>query len=226
VEEAIAAGRGMRGVGEPVWPERSADELAECQRHEALLNLAFGDDPAWTLLCPYDTTSLGEDVIEEAFRSHPVLWEDGRRVDSGVYADPRELFSIPDTDLPPPPATAERTSFGRDGVAAVRALVGAHAERAGLAPDRVADLVLAASEAATNSVLHGGGRGDFAVWREGPSVVCETRDTGHIADPLAGRRRPSLEALDGRGLWIVHQLCDLVEVRSTGAATVVRFRLA
>ena len=34
-------------------------ELAECQRHEALLNVAFAD-PAFWLLCPYDTAALGE----------------------------------------------------------------------------------------------------------------------------------------------------------------------
>jgi hypothetical protein len=27
--------------------------------------------PAWWLLCPYDTGSLGADVLEEAWRSHP-----------------------------------------------------------------------------------------------------------------------------------------------------------
>ena len=225
VADARAAGQQMRGIGEPVWPERTADELVECQRHEALLNLAFGDDPGWTLLCPYDTSTLHDEVIEEALRSHPVLWEDGRRVESGMYADPSELLSIPDVDLPPPPQHAARLHFGRDDVVAVRALVAHHAQEAGLSPERTADLVLAASEAATNSVLHGGGHGDFAVWREGTAVVGETRDTGHIADPMVGRRRPTLEALDGRGLWIVHQLCDLVEVRSTASSTVVRFRI-
>jgi hypothetical protein len=40
-------GRGQRlwGIGEPVWPGRSESELAECQRHELLLNLAFPDVP-------------------------------------------------------------------------------------------------------------------------------------------------------------------------------------
>src|SRR5262245_32943817 len=33
----------VRGLGEPVCSERSADELAECQRHESLLNLAFAE---------------------------------------------------------------------------------------------------------------------------------------------------------------------------------------
>src|SRR3954453_21121119 len=36
-----APGVTLRGIGEPIFPERSADELVECQQHEALLNLAF-----------------------------------------------------------------------------------------------------------------------------------------------------------------------------------------
>jgi anti-sigma regulatory factor (Ser/Thr protein kinase) len=226
VDEHTVLGQPIRGIGEPVWRERTSDELAECQRHEVLLNLAFSDEPPWTLLCPYDTTTLDAAVIEEAFRSHPVVWEGGRRADSSRYADPSDLFDAHDTDLPPRPADAETMSFGLDDVSAVRALVGRHAARAGLAPERAADLVLAASEAATNSVLHGGGRGDFAIWRDGAAVVGEVRDAGRISDPLAGRRRPSLDALDGRGLWVVHQLCDLVEVRSLADGTVIRFRLA
>jgi hypothetical protein len=38
------------------------------------------------------------------------------------------------------------------------------------------------------------------------------RDGGHIADPLAGRHQLSEDDLSGRGLWIVNQLCDLVEL--------------
>jgi anti-sigma regulatory factor (Ser/Thr protein kinase) len=226
VDESVEAGRGMRGIGEPVWAERTTDELAECQRHEVLLNLAFDGDPAWPLLCPYDTRTLGEDVIAEAHRSHPVLWEGGRRVVSSTYTDPHDALAGPDEDLPAPPVEPERMTFARDDVVAVRALVARHASEAGLAPQRAADLVLAASEAATNSVLHAGGHGTIAVWRESGAVVCEVRDSGRIWDLLAGRRRPSLEALDGRGLWVVHQLCDLVEVRSPRAGAVVRFRIA
>jgi MEDS: MEthanogen/methylotroph, DcmR Sensory domain len=40
--------RGMRGLGEPVWAGRSAAELDECERHERLVNLAFGQEPALT----------------------------------------------------------------------------------------------------------------------------------------------------------------------------------
>ena len=38
-----APGAALRGIGEPIWAERSAAELVECQRHESLLNLAFAD---------------------------------------------------------------------------------------------------------------------------------------------------------------------------------------
>src|SRR5262245_50881815 len=37
-----APGR-FRGIGEPVWASRTPEELAECARHEALLNLALHD---------------------------------------------------------------------------------------------------------------------------------------------------------------------------------------
>jgi hypothetical protein len=66
----------LRGIGEPIWAERSPAELAECERHEALLNVAFAD-PAFTLLCPYDTDALSGEVIEEARRNHPYLQQDG-----------------------------------------------------------------------------------------------------------------------------------------------------
>src|SRR5205823_1348942 len=49
---------GIRGIGEPIWSDRPADELVECQRHESLLNVAFAGSPSWSLLCPYDLDSL------------------------------------------------------------------------------------------------------------------------------------------------------------------------
>ena len=43
VDECAEAGRAIRGIGEPIWADRSPAELVECQRHESLLNLAFAD---------------------------------------------------------------------------------------------------------------------------------------------------------------------------------------
>ncbi|MDQ1706243.1 MAG: hypothetical protein QOF18_2609, partial [Frankiaceae bacterium] len=39
---------------------------------------------------------------------------------------------------------------------------------------------------------------------------------------LAGRRMPSLAREGGRGLFLVNQLCDFVQVRSSAEGTVVR----
>ena len=64
-------GRPLRGIGEPIWPGRDADELEEAHRHEALLNVAFGAGMPFTLWCPYDVSALHEDVVAEARRTHP-----------------------------------------------------------------------------------------------------------------------------------------------------------
>src|SRR5260370_8224602 len=103
VESQAVTGRPLRGIGEPIYPERSAAELIECQRHEALLNVAFDAGPAWRLLCPYNTSALAADVVEEAHRSHPYVAYDHTSIASGLYAEAataRAPFTAP---LPKPP---------------------------------------------------------------------------------------------------------------------------
>ena len=65
-------GRAIRYVGEPAWETRTAAELCEATRHEALINLAFADT-ATSMLCPYDRARLAPGVIDGAERTHPVL---------------------------------------------------------------------------------------------------------------------------------------------------------
>jgi hypothetical protein len=67
----------VRGVGEPVWPGRSADELAECARHEVLVNVAFAGSPDFRLTCPYDVAALDAGTVMSAERSHPLISEVG-----------------------------------------------------------------------------------------------------------------------------------------------------
>jgi anti-sigma regulatory factor (Ser/Thr protein kinase) len=104
-------------------------------------------------------------------------------------------------------------------------LVGRFGTAAGLEEARTTDLVLAVDEVATNSLRHGGGRGTLQIWREDGAVVCEVRDAGRIQDPMAGRERPALDRDGGRGLWMVNQLCDLVQLRTLPAGAVVRLHL-
>ncbi|MGA2520968.1 MAG: MEDS domain-containing protein, partial [Acidimicrobiales bacterium] len=70
-----AGGRGVhvRGVGEPISSGRSPAELVESQLHEALLNVAFNAAGDFTLLCPYDAARMGDEVVDEARRSHAFL---------------------------------------------------------------------------------------------------------------------------------------------------------
>jgi anti-sigma regulatory factor (Ser/Thr protein kinase) len=86
--------------------------------------------------------------------------------------------------------------------------------------------VFAANEIATNSLLHGGGQGTARVWREDGVVVVEVTDGGHIDHPLVGRQRPDTLTDHGRGMWLVNQLCDLVQIASTPSGTAVRVRVS
>jgi anti-sigma regulatory factor (Ser/Thr protein kinase) len=64
------------------------------------------------------------------------------------------------------------------------------------------------------------------MWATRTAVICEVRDGGHITDPLAGQLRPDpAMAGGGRGLWVVHQLCDLVQVRTGAEGTTVRVHM-
>ena len=78
-------GRSAVGIGEPIWRGRSAEEIVECERHEALINLAFADCAGFTLLCPYDTTALDGETIDEAFRNHPHIASDGSLTSSSTF---------------------------------------------------------------------------------------------------------------------------------------------
>ena len=88
VDRKTAAGRGFRGIGEPIWASRRPAEILECQQHEQLLNTAFDDGPGWSLLCPYDTTTLPEAVIARAHDTHPGLLDGDARATSSSYPHP------------------------------------------------------------------------------------------------------------------------------------------
>jgi anti-sigma regulatory factor (Ser/Thr protein kinase) len=221
-DRALTNGDGpFLGVGEPIWPGRTAAELDQCHHHEALINLAFADDRPWRLVCPYDVEALDPAVVADAWRTHPyVVGLDGAVAPAA--GDAAEAFGSLERPLSPVPGDAVRRRFRRDDLGEVRDLVGARAHAAGLPRARAADLVLSVSELATNSVVHGGGGGMLAIWRDRGVLICQVTDHGRLSSALAGRCRPPLDQVSGRGLWLVHQLCDLVQVRSAGDGTTVR----
>jgi len=226
VGDHAIAGQPVRGIGELVWAGRTPAERVECEHNESLLNLAFAEGPEWRLLCPYDRAAVDRGVIAAVERSHPFI------VDGGV-ARPNESYHAPEEEgpgalgdpLPEPAASPEETSFSIDSLNELRSFVYEQARAAGLDAERTGNLVLAVSEVATNSVRHAGGRGAVQVWREPDVLLCDVRDRGRIDSPLVGHERPAPTQVDGRGLWLVNQMCDLVQIRSSASGNVVRLHM-
>jgi anti-sigma regulatory factor (Ser/Thr protein kinase) len=214
------AGHTLYFAEEPVWAERSPEEIGEAMRHEALINTAFASARVH-ILCSYDVSAVEAPILADAERTHRwVAAGDGRRA-SSAYRPGKP----PDSCEPPlstPPADAASLRFELADLARVRALVSEQAARASLTVGQCGEAVLAANEIVTNSIRHGGGAGVLHSWHEPGKLTCQVSDAGRIRDPLVGRVRPEDGASGGRGLWLVNQLCDLVQIRTGASGTTVR----
>lgn len=225
VDRFGAGGVPLRGIGEPIWRGRPADELAEAQHHEALLNVAFGNGQPWWLLCPYDLSQMDDAVIEEAKRSHEYVMHDGASTVSPKYLGIDASGAPFGAAMSDPPAEARTVAFDVDTLLPLRAEAARFAMASGATARRVALFVTALNEVATNSVIHGGGSGKVRMWRHGQKIVAEVRDRGSFEHPLADRNAPGMRSGDPRGLWLANQLCDLVQVRSVADGTVFRLHM-
>ncbi|MEW2292671.1 sensor histidine kinase [Streptomyces sp. NPDC006743] len=219
--DAQPSGRRVRIIGEPIWAGRSPAEYPACAQHEALINAAF-EGREVTILCPYDAVRLDERVLADAHATHPVVIPAGAAGEraSGAY-DPADVVDRYNEPLPAAPqALAFR--FTAETLSQARHVAVAEGARLGLTGTRLEDLALVAAELTTNSVVHGGGRGEVRVWAADGQVLCEVRDAGRLADPLAGRRPAARDQRGGRGLLMVNLLADLVRLHAGGEGTTVR----
>jgi DcmR-like sensory protein len=209
-----------RGVGEPIWAGRGADELIECQVHEALLNVAVDPMTPFWLVCPYDVGGLEPAVIDEAYRSHPVVIEADAYRGSTSYAGRAHLETMLGQELPVLVGEPTTIPFSRRNLGRLRAFLKLEGHVAGLGLQQAADLATVTYGLAANSLDRGAINGTIKVWRQPRSVVCEVVDDTHLDDPLAGRRAPLVDGADA--LWAANQLCDLVQLRTTPTGTTVR----
>jgi anti-sigma regulatory factor (Ser/Thr protein kinase) len=214
------AGRRLHYVGDFVWSGRSSEEIEETMRHEALINLAW-PDAAVRVLCVYDTAALDPAVICDVWSTHPWLMCGAAVQRSGSYGGPA-FPDGSDRPLPDPPADAVEMTFRIDDLAAVRSFVAGWGDHAGLSADVRDDLVIAVNEVATNAIKYAPNVGRLRLWSAGGRTICQLEDRGHIGDPLAGRHRPVPGVHGGLGLWMVNQLCDLVQTRTTPSGTTIR----
>lgn len=215
-------GRMLHYVGEPIWPGRRPEEIREAVRHEALINLALAGT-ATRVLCPYDAAGLDCAVLASAERTHPTVVERGTPRTSNTYSGgiPPEC----EVPLSAPPAEAVSRDLDNVSLSSVRAVAREYAQAVGLDGEVVDTIQIVVNELASNAIRHGAPPRRMTLWRACDKLVCQVENEGAISDQLAGRRNPQPDAERGMGLWIVHQLSDLVEVRN-GTRTTVRAHVA
>lgn len=206
---------GVRCIGDPVRSGDSAAVRSEVALHELMLQLPAFRTWNCQLTCAYDD-GLDAAVVARITACHDTHSDPGDAVDR-ARAEP----------LPVRPIDSEELGVDRTTLSALRGFIEGRAGKAGLDDERVDDLVYAVNEVVTNSICHGEGRARVSFWTgDGErSVTCEVRDRGWIRDPLAGRVAPHPDRPSGRGLWLVNQLCDLVQLRSSPAGTAVRLHI-
>lgn len=225
LDDARRSGRPLVGLAEVVWPDRTDAELEECWIHEVLLGSAFDPGDDMRLVCAYDTSALEPATVDHACAHHASLVHDGIETPNHSY-QPSAAASVLDRPLTAVPPGARRIHIRLDDLPDLRDDIRALARSYGVSERRVDDLVLATNELASNTVRHGGGDGTVELWVRDGSIWCQVSDSGHLDDPFVGRRRPATHDIGGRGVWIAHQVCDLVQVRSNGNGTRVRVRFA
>ena len=214
------AGQHVRVIAEPAWAGRSSFEYLACMQHEALANIAFAGSDI-TGLCPYDASCLDESVLAHVRLTHPEIWTDGSRRHCPEYAVDAALDQC-NQPLATSPAAVTHTVEQAADLAGARRCGQRYGRLLGMPADRVADLLLIATELATNSLDHAGGACRMAFWYESGYVVCEARDMGYWADPLAGRRPPVAGSPGPYGLFVVNAIADLLRTHTTSAGTTIQ----
>jgi anti-sigma regulatory factor (Ser/Thr protein kinase) len=202
---------GLPGCGAAHWA-----------RLDIALNVAVVGLPI-TVLCPYRSDDHGLDRVRA---THPRLTTADGAIASATYRSPVEAL----VEFPPPPPPdlgppVTEQLFTAADLGEVRHLVAGAAARGGTAPDRVADLVLAVNEIASNSVEHGPGHGRLRVWTGRDGVTAEITDPGTATMSFPGMVAPPATGARGRGLWLASELCDVMQVWSDAGGTVVRLRM-
>ncbi|MEU4547383.1 sensor histidine kinase [Nonomuraea dietziae] len=216
----------VRVIGEPLWHGRTPAEQAEWTRYESVINAAFAASPAW-IVCPYDERALPEQIVADARRTHPDLMSGPAWQASPAYTDPA-AFAYATDHLPLSPAPAGTAAdFGFDAdLHRMRQQLATRATGLGLGADQIDRLMVAVNEVATNAVEHGGGHGRIRIWTDGDIVVCDVTDPGHLDTVIPGYLPPDPTAPRGHGLWVVRQLCELLEIRTGQPGTQIRLHLS
>jgi anti-sigma regulatory factor (Ser/Thr protein kinase) len=109
----------------------------------------------------------------------------------------------------------------------LRQLVLRMAHRAGLDSHRTGQLVLAVNEAASNAIEHAGGAGRLEIVQDDDrALIAEITDHGPGLPTEVSLSLPAPESTGGRGLWLIREVCDHVQLRTGRTGTTVRIEMA
>jgi anti-sigma regulatory factor (Ser/Thr protein kinase) len=175
--------------------------------YEAVFNRSFDHLPVW-VLCSYNANATPDPIIEGVWQTHPEVVDGSEWTMSDRYEEPDQLLRriTPSAELLP---ELRSIPFGRDAEEFRERL--ARELTAERVPEaQVLEMLLGATEIATNAIQHGGGIEDVRVGRADGRFVCEIVDRGSgFDDPAAGylAPRPGI----GTGLWVARQLSWQIE---------------
>ncbi|MBV1853855.1 sensor histidine kinase [Catellatospora tritici] len=215
-DEQVAAGaRQIRVAGDVPHPGVGVP-WEWWARYEAVVNRAYDPWPVWGL-CPYDTRNTPPDVLDHVLRTHShVATAGGHRVNDGYERPEDFLRRQPVVWRDPIEDEAPQVVLADPTLADTRAAVTMLAARTELPADDVDAMLLAASEAVTNAMIHGGGQVAVLMWAAPRRLVVTVGDAGRgPQDPCAGLV-PTGADVGGLGLWLAYQVCSYVSQQRDG----------
>ena len=92
MQPLLEAGVPWRLVGEPTWLATPGGEV--WSRFESVANVAFADFPYYSL-CLHDRRVLSPALVDNARRTHPLVWDGGEVVPSPLFTQiQRPLMTV------------------------------------------------------------------------------------------------------------------------------------
>lgn len=192
-------------------------------RYEQAVDHVLGHLPLRAVCC-YDVRSMAPHAVDAVRRTHRMVDEPGfgprpSARYGAMAAEDRASAAAP----PPVPPAVHRS--GADTQALRRDLADAFGPV--LAPDRLGDLQLLATELVANGLRHGRPPVELRAWTTGDEIVVRVSDAGAgFADPFPDLRPLAGGAHGGFGYWLVGQLADRVAVARCDGRTHVTIGFA
>jgi anti-sigma regulatory factor (Ser/Thr protein kinase) len=229
--EHAAAGRQVHVIAEPQFTGRAGaeplpDRAAAYLAYEAVCNETYAPYGS-AVTCLWDRRRYPPTVMHDVEATHThLLTPAGRHLSpSYVPADKYLADRRPATLTAPQQVDQEHTLTQVTQLSGLRAALTGWAAARGFGEELTDDLIVAVAEVASNGLRHAATPVRVRAWHHHDTLVVQCDDDAGMPVPAtAGYHRPdSADALPGgRGLWLAHQLADIVQVASAPGRTSVR----